>query len=214
MDRCHKGSPAVYNLNTYKEQYRDEFSLKLFPNQHTVNTFDKNLNNRSTIGKYEPFAIIKILLIYRRHGSIRFLSNSKELGMFGWLTDINIVLFLLFIFAPFFFGVLVNVWFYAAYHYWPMEIIAGTILLYPFLSQVVGVALGLDAIPGFRTLFGLTIVTIATLLSSYGSKLKAINTVQKIWDEENIPSKVQMSFLGSMRKLSSEVLSFNDSTEK
>ena len=88
------------------------------------------------------------------------------------------------------------------------------ILLYPFLSQVVGITLGQDGIPGFRTLFGLTIVTIATLLWSYGSKLKAITTVQKIWDNENIESKVQMSFLGSLRKISSEEIFANDSIEK
>ena len=84
----------------------------------------------------------------------------------------------------------------------------------PFVSQVVGIILGLDGIPGFRTLLGLTIVTIGNLIKSYGNKLKALETVEKICKEENIPSKLQMSILGSARKFSSGDLNISDSIGK
>lgn len=84
----------------------------------------------------------------------------------------------------------------------------------PFISQVVAIILGLDGVPGFRTLLGLTIVTVGNLIKSYGNKLKAIETIEKICKEENIPQAVQMSVLGSMRKISSGDLNISDSLSK
>ena len=61
-----------------------------------------------------------------------------------------------------------------------MEIIAGAILTQPFFSQIAGVLMGQDRIPGFRTILGLGIITVATFATSYGARLKAIEEVEKI----------------------------------
>ena len=46
--------------------------------------------------------------------------------------------------------------------------------------------------PGFRTIFGLTIITIGSLATSYGSRLKAMQEVDKLWKEELNQSKIAM----------------------
>ena len=65
-----------------------------------------------------------------------------------------------------------------------MEIIAGAVLTQPLISQVAGVIMGQDKIPGFRTIFGLAVITCATFATSYGARLKAIEEVEKICKDE------------------------------
>ena len=135
-------------------------------------------------------------------GPSNALSFDQEYGILGWISNTNLFLFMLLIVAPFTW-VINNIWFYAAYHYWPMEIIAGTILMLPFLSQAVGVLLGQDMIPGFRTILGLVIITMGTLVTSYGTKLRAIETVHKYWKDEQITTKIQLSTFSKAKKDSS-----------
>lgn len=81
-----------------------------------------------------------------------------------------------------------------------MQIIAGAILMQPFMSQIAGVAFGQDKIPGFRTVFGLGIITIATLVSSYGARLKATEEVAKICEDELLHSKISMAVLNRTKQ--------------
>ena len=155
------------------------------------------------LGQVSFFSIIyQIVFCWILLGPSTSLSMNQEYGIFGWFSNANLFLFILLVVAPFT-GVMNNVCFYAAYHYWPMEIIAGAILVLPFLSQTIGVLLGQDKIPGFRTMLGLVIVTIGTLITSYGTKLKAIETVHQICKQEQITSKVQLSTFAKERKDSS-----------
>jgi hypothetical protein len=135
-------------------------------------------------------------------GPSRVLSFDKEYGAFGWIADSETFWFLFSVVAPFN-GMVCNVCFYVSYYFWPMEIIAGAILTEPFISQVVGVMMGQDKVPGFRTIFGLTIITFGTLISSYGSRVKAVETVQKICEEENLTSKIGLSMINRTRRQSS-----------
>jgi len=122
------------------------------------------------------------------------------LGIFGWLNDKETIMFIIFVVAPFN-GITSNLAFYASYYYWPMEIIAGAILTEPFISQVVAVMFGQDEIPGFRTVFGLTIITIGTLIASYGSRVKAMECIEKfLEEEEQLTSKLSMNLLTNIKK--------------
>lgn len=112
-------------------------------------------------------------------GPSRVLSFDTEYGAFGWIADTDTFWFLVLIVAPFN-GMTCNIAFYASYYYWPMEIIAGAILTEPFISQIVGVLMGQDGIPGFRTIFGLTIITLGTLVAGYGTRVKAVEIIEKI----------------------------------
>jgi len=113
------------------------------------------------------------------NGPLTFLSFDAHNGAFGWLTDFDVIISMLLIVGPFT-GILGNVGLYASYNYFPMEIIASVILLQPFLSQVAGVLLGQDNIPGFRTVFGLIVITFGFMTASYGTRLKAFEEVAKI----------------------------------
>ena len=84
-----------------------------------------------------------------------------------------------------------------------MEIIAGAILTEPFISQVVGVLMGQDQIPGFRTIFGLTIITVGCLMASYGTRVKAVEHVEKLLDDEELTSKLGLSMINRSKRLSS-----------
>lgn len=112
-------------------------------------------------------------------GPSRVLSFDVGYGAFGWIADKETFWFLVGIVAPFN-GMTCNIAFYVSYYYFPMEIIAGAILTEPFISQAVGVLMGQDKIPGFRTIFGLTIITIGCLIASYGTRVKAIEQVEKL----------------------------------
>ena len=65
-----------------------------------------------------------------------------------------------------------------------MEIIAGVILTQPLISQVAGILLRKDKIPGFRTIFGLVVITCATLATSYGARFKATEEVKKLCKDD------------------------------
>lgn len=112
-------------------------------------------------------------------GPSQVLSFDPGYGAFGWIADPSTRWMLLGVISPFN-GIVCSLCFYISYYYFPMEIIAGAILTEPFISQVVGVILGQDSVPGFRTVFGLTIITVGTLVSSYGTRMKAVEQVQKI----------------------------------
>ena len=118
-------------------------------------------------------------------------SFDQEYGAFGWATSSELIVYMLVAVAPIF-GVANNLWFYISYYFWPMEIIAGAILTQPFFSQIAGVLMGQDRIPGFRTILGLGIITVATFATSYGARLKAIEEVEKIWKDELITSKIEL----------------------
>lgn len=82
-----------------------------------------------------------------------FYSFDPHMGAFGWLSTWQAFSILMFVVAPIT-GILGNLGFYSAYYYFPMEIVAGTMLTEPFFAQVVGVALGQDEIPGIKTVIG------------------------------------------------------------
>ena len=82
------------------------------------------------------------------------------------------------LFAAPFNGYLNLVTLFISYYYWPMQIIASAILIVPFLSQIIGIMMGQDNIPGFRTILGLFVIATGSFISSYGSRLKAINQVR------------------------------------
>ena len=49
------------------------------------------------------------------------------------------------------------------------------------ISQVAGVLLGQDKMPGFRTVFGLVVVV--TFVTNYGARLKATEHIQNLWKD-------------------------------
>lgn len=83
-----------------------------------------------------------------------FFSFDPAFGAFGWLTNPNAFFLLMFVVAPVT-GILGNLGFYTAYYYFPMEIVAGTMLTEPFFAQFIGVLLGQDEMPGLKTFLSL-----------------------------------------------------------
>lgn len=65
-----------------------------------------------------------------------------------------------------------------------MQIIAAVLLVQPFGGQIISVAIGQDSIPGFRTLLGLTIISVGCLIASYGATQKQEEVINQILEEE------------------------------
>lgn len=134
-------------------------------------------------------------------GPSNVLSFDISYGAFGWMSDKDTMWFLLAVIAPIN-GTGSNLAFYASYYYFPMEIIAGAILTQPFISQAAGVLMGQDKIPGFRTIFGLTIITIGCLIASYGARVKSIEHVEKLCEDEQMSPKISLSIINKSRRIS------------
>lgn len=107
------------------------------------------------------------------------MSMDPDYGFIGWASDTRTTIYLVAFIGPFN-GLTTNLALYASYYYFPLEIIAGTILTQPFIAQIVSVLFRQDEIPGFKTILGLSIITVGTLTASYGSRLKTIKIVEKI----------------------------------
>lgn len=100
-----------------------------------------------------------------------FFSFDPVVGAFGWMTNFNAFVLLMGVVAPVT-GILGNLGFYTAYYYFPMEIVAGTMLTEPFFAQTIGILLGQDEIPGLKTVFGCTVITIGFLIAGVGQKYR------------------------------------------
>lgn len=149
-------------------------------------------------------AVFQLVLYSFIYGPSVIFSFDKEMGGFGWFADPELFWFLFGVIGPLN-AMTCNISFYVAYYYFPMEIIAGAILTQPFISQVVGVIMGQDQMPGFRTLFGLTIITFGTLVSSYGLRVKATEIVQKFVEESRLISKLSIPNIDMSKRQSSDL---------
>lgn len=136
-------------------------------------------------------------------GPSKVLSFDPGFGVFAWFATPSTAIYMLLVVSPIA-GIVNNVSFFAAYHYWPMQIIAGTILLQPYISQVVGVLLGQDEIPGFRTGFGLAVIAVGISIASYGTKIKTTEEADSILRDDNVPETIQLSLIEGMRSEHSE----------
>ena len=56
--------------------------------------------------------------------------------------------------------------------YFPIQIVAGAMLLEPFFAQLAGILLGQDKMPGINTLFGLILMSIGFIIAGFGAKCK------------------------------------------
>jgi hypothetical protein len=134
-------------------------------------------------------------------GPNKVLSFDSDYGFFGWANDSGTVIYLVGFIGPFN-GLTTNLALYVSYYYFPLEIIAGTILTQPFIAQIVSVLFGQDEIPGFKTILGLSIITMGTLTASYGSKLRTIKMVEKICEESLLMlSKISLTELRSKKDI-------------
>jgi len=103
-----------------------------------------------------------------------FFSFNPYTGVLGWMADKDSFIFVMFVIAPIT-GIIGNLGFYCAYYYWPMQIVAGTMLIEPFLAQIAGVMLGQDEIPGVKTLIGCVTITLGFFVSGFGARYKTMN---------------------------------------
>ena len=82
----------------------------------------------------------QIVLLWFLFGPSKVLSTDVGYGAFVWLADSQTFWFLI-LFADPFNGYLNLVTLFVSYYYWPMQIIASTILIVPFASQIVGIVM-------------------------------------------------------------------------
>lgn len=111
----------------------------------------------------------------------KFYSFDSKYGCFGWMSTWENIFMVLGIVSPIT-GVLGNLGYFMAFNYFPMQIVAATILLEPFVGQLCGILLGQDEIPGFRTALGLCVNTAGFVIASYGASLKQNEAINKIMD--------------------------------
>jgi drug/metabolite transporter (DMT)-like permease len=133
-------------------------------------------------------SLFQLLLFPIFVGPAVFFSFDPVMGAFGWLMNFEASILLMFVVAPIT-GILGNFGFYSAYYYFPMEIVAGTMLIEPFFAQVVGVMMGQDEIPGIKTVVGCTVITVGFIVAGFGSKFKENQekrhqNIKKIDDDE------------------------------
>lgn len=156
----------------------------------------ENMHPMVTLTQNFIFAMLFQLLTFPFFvGPSVFFSFDPEMGAFGWLVSWEAFFLLMFIVAPIT-GILGNIGFYSAYYYFPMEIVAGTMLIEPFFAQVVGVALGQDELPGLKTILGCTVITVGFLVAGFGSQAKNKDTkketkIKKVYDEDDDESTYQ-----------------------
>lgn len=108
------------------------------------------------------------------HEPIKFFTFDSYYGAFGWMNDSYAFFLVAIINAPIT-GIIGNLGFYYAYFYWPMQIVAGTMLIEPFLAQIAGIVLGQDEVPGIKTLVGCIIITLGFIVAGFGARYKTIN---------------------------------------
>ena len=173
-------------LLLFQERFQEQYKEYLI--QRTINSF---IQWSWWLIVWHFFVIFQLIMASVMFGPTIVFSFDKGYGAFGWLADTNILVYTLVVVAPIF-GFVNNVAFNISYFFWPMEIIAGAVLTQPFFSQAAGVMMGQDWMPGFRTIFGLTAITIGSLASSYGSRLKAMQEVQKICKDDLTQSRLGM----------------------
>ena len=80
-------------------------------------------------------------------------------------------------------GILSNLGFYAAFYYFPIEIVAGTMLTEPFFAQLGGILLGQDEIPGIKTVLGVIVITTGFVLASLGTSYRKNAKIDTEQDE-------------------------------
>lgn len=119
--------------------------------------------------------LIVIPLIFENEN---FYSFDREMGAFGWTSEIDIMLLMFCLISPIT-GILGNIGYYASFKYFPVQVVAGFMLIEPFFGQIVGIVLGQDNIPGILTWIGGVTVTAGFILSIVGEKLKATKNVCK-----------------------------------
>ena len=112
-----------------------------------------------------------------------FFSLDPKNGAFGWISEPSY--FFEVLLTSFVTGLLANIGFFAAFIYFPIEIVNSTLLLEPFIAQIAGILLGQDQIPGIKTLIGCVLITTCFALASYGVKLK---------DDEQLKKELQKPF--------------------
>ena len=118
--------------------------------------------------------------------SNNFFSFDPTLGVFGWLNDSYSFFLLMWINAPIT-GILANIGFFSSFKYFPIEIVAGVMLIEPFFAQLAGVVLGQDEIPGIKTIIGIIVITVAFVIVGFGAKYKTQDELKK--NEENLSLK-------------------------
>lgn len=106
-----------------------------------------------------------------------FFSFDPFNGAFGWLTDSHA--FLLVVVNALITGIIGNFGFYWSYYYWPMQIVAGSMLIEPFLAQIAGIMLGQDEIPGVKTLIGCIVISLGFVISGFGTRYKTMNNQKR-----------------------------------
>lgn len=116
-------------------------------------------------------AFFQLLIFPFVVGPSVFFSMDQTEGAFGWLVSPDAFFLLMGVVAPIT-GILGNLGFYSSYYYFPMEIVAGTMLIEPFFAQIVGVAMGQDEIPGIKTVFGVSVITIGFIVAGLGASYK------------------------------------------
>lgn len=124
-----------------------------------------------------------------------FFSFDPEYGVLGWLNDSYAFVLVALINAPLT-GVLGNLGFYTAYYYWPMQIVAGTMLIEPFIAQVVGVVLGQDEAPGAKTWIGCIVITLGFLIAGLGAKFKStskeeVSKPEELWSDNSEYTRIE-----------------------
>lgn len=92
---------------------------------------------------------------------------DRHHGLFGWLSgDIAFTSIFFFGFFATFFG---SVGYLLSMQFYSPATCMHAYLLEPFLAQVLGIAFGIDKVPGAVTIVGVVVVTVASIMVSKGS---------------------------------------------
>lgn len=140
-------------------------------------------------------ALFQLVFLPHLAGFEDFYSFHPENGAFGWIGNWTNFALILFVIVPFT-GLLGNLGHYITYKhlfvtgephilvYFALEVISGTILIEPFIAQLMAVFLGQDNMPGSKTWVGLVIISIGTLLAKLGTRYKLLDEIKNLMEEE------------------------------
>ena len=131
---------------------------------------------------YIFWSLFQLLIFPFIVGPSIFFSFDPQLGAFGWLLRGDVFYLLMFKVAPVT-GILSNFGFYAAFYYFPIEIVAGTMLTEPFFAQLGGILLGQDEIPGIKTVLGVIVITTGFVFAGLGTSYRKNTKVDTEQDE-------------------------------
>ena len=107
-----------------------------------------------------------------------FFSLDPKNGAFGWISEPSY--FFEVLLTSFVTGLLANIGFFAAFIYFPIEIVNSTLLLEPFIAQIAGILLGQDQIPGCSVLITTPLgVVIKTEKMLINDLLETISKIRK-----------------------------------